>query len=121
MKAPLLQFPSGSNDTRASNALDALIRLTQSRTPFTISCVDYTLKNMVIESITRTRDPENENALIFIATLKELVTLDVIVARDLMPTQNQLRQGDPSYTQCIAKKDLGNKRVTEVFGVNLPI
>ncbi len=100
---------SGSSDTRSSNALEFLIQLTQSRTPFDVSCGDYYLKNMVIESISRKKEPENENALIFTAELVELPTLDTLVSRGVNPNLTQLREGDPSYTQSVSSSNLGAK------------
>lgn len=98
---------SGSDETRASNALDFLIQLTQLREPFDVDAGDITLKNMVISKISRTKNPENENALIFIADLVELPTLDTVISQSLNPSQQQLRDGDPAKSQAASNVDRG--------------
>ncbi len=88
---------AGSNDTRSSTTLQYLIGLMASGDPFTVSAGDITLKNMVITRISRTKDPENEGGLIFIADLQEVITLDRISVED-RATVDSTRSGDPSQT-----------------------
>jgi hypothetical protein len=86
---------SGTDDTRASTALEFLINLMLAGDPFDIDAGDITLKNMVITRLSRTKEPRNENGLEFIAELQELITLDRI-AQIGQPSVEQLRTGDPS-------------------------
>src|ERR1051325_7397557 len=71
-------FLAGSSETRASTTLEFLINLMVAGDPFDIDAVDIQLKNMVITRIGRTKNPENEQGLIFVAELQELITLDRI-------------------------------------------
>lgn len=86
---------AGSDETRASTTLQFLITLMQSGDPFDIDAGDILLKNMVITRLSRTKEPRNENGLEFVAELQELITLDRI-RRNTEPSQEQLREGDPS-------------------------
>lgn len=88
-------FLSGSDSTRASSALEYLLDLMRTGEPFTVDAVDIQLFNMVITKIARGKDPENENALIFVADLQELISLDRLPNQN-NPTQSQLRTGDPA-------------------------
>lgn len=86
-------FLAGSAGTRASSTLLKLIELMVSGEPFDIDAGDIQLSNMVISRIGRTRDPSNENGLLFTAELQELITIDRLVSLD-QPRQTQLRDGD---------------------------
>lgn len=110
---------SGSDETRASNALEFLIEITKQREPFDVDAGDYYLKNMVISRISRTKDPVNENGLVFIADLVELATLDTLISQGSLPKQDQLRDGDPAKTQAAAKIQRGEVS-TSAFTGSLP-
>lgn len=88
-------FLAGSNETRSSTTLEFLINLMVAGDPFDIDAVDIQLKNMVITRIGRTKNPENEQGLIFVAELQELITLDRIPVSG-QPSQAILRDGDPA-------------------------
>jgi hypothetical protein len=64
---------------------------------FTVDTGEITLNNMVIQRIGRSKDPENENGLIFVAELQQIVTLDR-VANGSQPAQYQLNSNDVSST-----------------------
>lgn len=90
---------SASNGDRASDALTLLIDLaTPPVTPFDIDAGDIQLSNMVITNLTRTKNPENEQGLIFVAQLQEFTSLDTLVSVGSI-TQDQLLDGDPSKSQ----------------------
>lgn len=88
-------FLSGSDETRSSTTLEFLINLMVAGEPFDIDAGDIQLQNMVIGRIGRTKNPENEQGLIFVADLQELITLDRI-PQSGQPSQAILRDGDPA-------------------------
>ena len=88
---------SGSNETRSSTTLNTLLDFMYSGQVFTVDTGEITLKNMVIQRIGRSKDPENENGLIFVAELQQIVTLDR-VANGSQPAQYQLNSNDVSST-----------------------
>lgn len=88
---------SGSNETRSSTTLNTLLDFMYSGQVFTVDTGEITLNNMVIQRIGRSKDPENENGLIFIAELQQIVTLDR-VANGSQPVQYQLNSNDVSST-----------------------
>lgn len=88
-------FLAGSNETRSSTTLEFLLNLMVAGEPFSIDAGDIQLQNMAIGRIGRTRDPSNENALIFVAELQEIITLERI-PKSGQPRQYQLRDGDPA-------------------------
>lgn len=105
-------FLAGSDETRASTTLQFLIMLMQSGDPFDIDAGDITLRNMVITRLSRTKDPENENGLIFVADLQELITLERISQLG-SPQQDQLRDDDPSKSAITRVINKGQKLVKE--------
>lgn len=88
---------SGSNETRSSTTLNTLLDFMYSGQVFTVDTGEITLNNMVIRRIGRSKDPENENGLIFVAELQQIVTLDR-VGNDSQPAQYQLNSNDVSST-----------------------
>lgn len=88
---------SGSNETRSSTTLNTLLDFMYSGQVFTVDTGEITLNNMVIQRIGRSKDPENENGLIFVAELRQIVTLDR-VANSSQPAQYQLNSNDVSST-----------------------
>lgn len=88
---------SGSNETRSSTTLNTLLDFMYSGQVFTVDTGEITLNNMVIRRIGRSKDPENENGLIFVAELQQIVTLDRI-ANSSQPAQYQLNGNDVSST-----------------------
>lgn len=88
---------SGSNETRSSTTLNTLLDFMYSGQVFTVDTGEITLNNMVIQRIGRSKYPENENGLIFVAELQQIVTLDR-VANGSQPAQYQLNSNDVSST-----------------------
>ena len=88
---------SGSNETRSSTTLNTLLDFMYSGQVFTVDTGEITLNNMVIQRIGRSKDPGNENGLIFVAELQQIVTLDR-VANGSQPAQYQLNSNDVSST-----------------------
>lgn len=88
---------SGSNETRSSTTLNTLLDFMYSGQVFTVDTGEITLNNMVIQRIGRSKDPENENGLVFVAELQQIVTLDR-VANGSQPAQYQLNSNDVSST-----------------------
>lgn len=88
-------FLAGSNETRSSTTLEFLLNLMIAGAPFSMDAGDIQLQNMAISRIGRTRDPSNENGLLFVAELQEIITLDRI-PQSGQPMQHQLRDGDPA-------------------------
>lgn len=106
-------FLSGSDETRASSALEMLLNLMKVGTPFSVDAVDIQLSNMVITKISRARDPENEDGLIFVAELQELISLDRLPQQN-NPQQSQLRTGDPAKSAIAAVVNKGQRIGKEV-------
>lgn len=105
-------FLAGSDETRASTTLHFLIVLMQSGDPFDIDAGDITLRNMVITRLSRTKDPSNENGLIFIADLQELITLERIAFVG-PPTPDQLRDADPAKSAITRAINRGQKMIID--------
>ena len=99
-------FLAGSDETRSGATLQTLIALQYLRIPFDIDAVDIQLSNMVITSIQRTRNPENENGLEFVAEMQELPLLATVLLQN-QPGQSQLNAGDPSQTMAAADVNKG--------------
>lgn len=96
----------GSSQTRAGATLEALLGLMFARAPFDIDAVDIQLENMVITNITRTKTPENEQGIEFVAELMELPLISTVISTN-QPVQNELRDGDPAKTQAAADVSKG--------------
>lgn len=105
-------FLAGSDETRASTTLQFLILLMQQGDPFDIDAGDITLRNMVITRLSRTKDPSNENGLIFVAELQELITLERISFVG-PPAPDQLRDGDQSKSAITRAINRGQKLVAD--------
>jgi len=101
-------FLAGSEKTRASAALEQLLNLMVAGMPFDVDCVDAQLHGMVITRLSRDREPENENGLIFVAELHELVQLDRLASKT-QPSQNQLADGDPAKSGAAATTNSGQQ------------
>lgn len=97
---------SGSNETRSSTTLNTLLDFMYSGQVFTVDTGEITLNNMVIQRIGRSKDPENENGLIFVAELQQIVTLDR-VANGSQPAQYQLNSNDVSSTSISGQIERG--------------
>jgi hypothetical protein len=97
---------AGSDETRSSTTLQFLLNLMRFGEPFTVDAGDITLSNMVITRLSRTKDAENENGLIFVAELQELILLDRIAFVGA-PAPAQLRDGDPSKSAAVRLADRG--------------
>lgn len=100
-------FLAGSDSTRSATALIALIELMQSQAQLTVLTNDIKLENMTVISVSRTQNPENENGLVFQATLQELITLDDI--SDNSNTTTTTRSDDPAAVQAANKKNIGSQ------------
>ncbi len=91
-------FLAGSDNTRSAAALVSLVSLLNSKDTFTVNAGDITLVDMVLEKLTRTKNPRNENTLVFQATLRELITLDTVSTANKVKV-SKLRDGDPAKNQ----------------------
>lgn len=106
-------FLAGSDETKASAALDFLIELTRYGEPFDINAGDILLKNMVITKLSRTKDAANEGGLVFVAELQEMITLDRI-SSILQPDQSELRNEDPTKSALSRAIDKGKQVAKDV-------
>lgn len=97
-------FLAGSDSTRASAALEALIALRNQETNLTVFCGDITLQNMTITKITRLKDVTNENCLVFQADLIEFINVENVI--DSQSTQS--RDNDNAAIQAANKKFNGD-------------
>lgn len=101
-------FLAGNQNTRASSALEFLLELLVAGLPFDVDAVDVQLKNMVLTRVSRDRDPENENGLIFVAEMQELIQLSRL-ADKTQPSQDQLADGDPAKSGAAADTNSGQQ------------
>ncbi|RIY41946.1 phage baseplate protein [Neopusillimonas maritima] len=101
-------FLAGTSLTRASSTLQFLIELMIARMPFDVDAVDIQLRNMLLTRLSRDRDPENENGLIFVAELGELVSLSRLTDFT-QPSQEQLADGDPAKAGAAATTNSGQQ------------
>lgn len=110
-------FLAGSDSTRSSATLQKLLEIMFYGDPFTVDAVDIQLQNMVITKVSRTRNPENENGLIFVAELHELVTLNRLASKT-QPSQSQLNANDPTSSAAAATVNSGEQvGTTPTFAV----
>jgi hypothetical protein len=105
-------FLGGDTDRRSSAALQFLIELMMSGDPFSVDAGDIQLNNMVITRLSRGKDPETEGALIFVAELQELITLDRLPVLG-QPQQYQLRVGDVAKSAVAGLVKKGQAAVKE--------
>jgi len=101
-------FLAGTNFTRASSTLEFLMNLLVAGLPFDVDAVDVQLKDMVLVRLSRDRDPENENGLIFVAEMHELIQLDRL-SDYTQPSQDQLADGDPAKSGAAATVNGGEQ------------
>ena len=113
-------FLAGSNETRSSAALDALLTLMTTGEPFDVDAGDIQLTNMVIGNIRRTKDATNEGGLIFEAELQEYPTLQTTIANN-QPISSQLNQDDPSASQASAVNNRGEVQGSTPSNVTLEL
>jgi hypothetical protein len=104
---------SGSDSTRSAEAFTYLINVQAARIPFDVFAGDITLTNMVISNITRTKDPENESALIFRAELQELTNIDRLLSTRDLPEQFQLRNESVEKSQISRLIEKGQKAIND--------
>lgn len=104
-------FLAGSEETRSSAALEALLALMTTGEPFDVDAGDIQLVNMAIGNIRRTKDASNEGGLIFEAELQEYPTLQTTISKN-QPESSQLNQDDPSASQASATNDRGELKGT---------
>lgn len=86
--------------------------------PFDIDAGDIQLQNMQIARLGRTKDPSNEQALIFVAQLQEIITLDRLVTLG-QPAQHQLNDNDVSksaVSSLVTRGEQSLKNVTTAVG-----
>lgn len=105
-------YLAGSDQTRASSTIDQLMMIMTQKDTFDIDAGDIQLTNMVITSMTRTKDASNEGGLIFTCELQELPTLSTVLSKQ-QPKQDQLRDGDPAKTGVAALINKGEIAVKE--------
>lgn len=113
-------FTSGSDDTRASSALEFLIALATTDEPFDVDCGDIQLSGMTVASIRRVKNPDNENSLFFEAQLQELPLLNTLVSGG-DPKQNQLREGDPAQSQAAEQVNKGEQGLLPLNAADLSL
>lgn len=101
-------FLAGTPFTRASSTLQFLMDLLVAGMPFDVDAVDIQLKDMVLTRLSRDRDPEVENGLIFVAEMHELVSLSRLVDKT-QPGQDQLPDGDPAKAGAAATSNSGQQ------------
>jgi len=106
-------FLAGSNETRAGSTLGSLLGLMFQRQPFDIDAGDIQLTNMVITNIRRTKTPENEGGLEFVAELMELPLISTVITKN-EPGQSSLREGDTAQTQATGLIRRGEVTAKEV-------
>lgn len=87
---------AGDKETRSSDVLQTLLRLMYEGDPFDVSTGDYDLKNMVIESIRRTKDPSNENGLLFSAQLVEWQDISTAISAGAGTATTNAATGTPT-------------------------
>lgn len=107
-----LNKKDGSATTAAQAALQKLVEILEGNEPFDVVAGDITLKNMVITRLSRTRNPENENALVAEIELQEFVSLDRLNDSG-QPDHSYLRSGDPSQTGCAKDVTKGTTTLTD--------
>lgn len=101
-------FLAGNKETRSSSTLEFLVQLLTAGQPFDVDAIDIQLQNMVLTKISRTKDPESEEGLIFVAEMQELVSLDRLPSKT-QPSQDELLDGDPTKTAAAADVNRGQQ------------
>lgn len=109
-------FLSSSPETRASNALQALITIAATGTPFDVDAGDIQLHNMVIVNLRRRKTPENEQALMFEAQLQELPLLNTVLTNTQAPSRDKLSKDDQQASFLTRLKNKGEQIVKSLEG-----
>lgn len=119
-------YLAGSDSTRATAAMEELIKIMESHTPFDVDTGDMILRNLCIVEIRREITLENENAAEVELRLREMITLDRITT-DGMPSHSIVRDDtdtEKSGSGIVSKmqgglkslKDAGSSAVSTVKG-----
>lgn len=103
---------SAGNEGRAAQALEALVALRDSRVAFDLDLGDILLRNMVVVSVSRTKNNRSGNTLFADISLQELPSLDTVLSRS-SPKQSQLPDNDPAKNQAAEFLRKGRKVVSE--------
>lgn len=105
-------FLAGTDETRAGAALERLVEILEGKKPFAVDAGDVQLQNMCITNIRRTKNPENENGLVFELDLAEFITLDRLNTNG-QPSHEQLIKDDKSETGIVKSVQEGWKSLKE--------
>lgn len=119
-------YLAGSDSTRATAAMEELIKLMESHQPFDVDTGDMILHNLSIVEIRREINPENENGLEVELRLREMITLDRITT-DGQPSHSIVRKDtetEKSGSGIVSKiqgglkslQDAGSEAVSTVKG-----
>lgn len=100
-----------SDSDRATSALDSLLKLMYEGDPFDVDAGDRTLSNMVIQSIRRTKEPSNENGIIFYAELIEWQSIETAISAATGKTYAQ--SGSDTASAASNKVELGQQSTTD--------
>ena len=84
-------YLAGSSDSRTAAAMQTFIDIMEGAEPFDVDTGEIQLKNMCITHITRTRNPETENALEVVLDLQEMILLDRINPDNGQPSHKKMR------------------------------
>lgn len=104
---------SDGDGTRASAAVETLVNILEGHEPFTVQAGDITLQNMICTKFTRTKNPENENGLVFEMELQEYITLERLDAAGQV-SHKQQKAGTKEQGAFSALKEKGRAAVKEV-------
>lgn len=105
-------YLAGSDEGRPASTLTLLYQLMYARKAFDFFTGFDVVKNVVITNISVDRNTRNENAIVFDATLQELITIDRIDYKGRVSSSTNIdstNSGDPVQTMNGIPKSQGTK------------
>lgn len=109
-------FLASSSGTRASAALEHLVAVLEGAAPFDLECGDISLKNMLITKITRSRNSENENAMVAVLEISEFISLDRLKQDGGQPSHTDLNPKDLAAASLSSTVNKGVQTAKDMAG-----
>lgn len=89
VQAGIASLTSGNNLGQVKQIYANLLALQKSRVPFEVVTGKRSYKNMLVKSLTTTTDRETENSLVVVASLQEVILVNVTTVAFKTPTEAQ--------------------------------
>lgn len=102
---------AGDDSTRAQAAWEALSQLMLTGEPFDVDDGHAMLYNMVLVRLDKRQNPQNEDALEFVAELRQLVTVYTQLVQTPVQTKSQLPSGETQAAPVVNRGEVSTTAV----------